>query len=72
MIKNELVFVNGDGETNRDFCQIDNTVHVNLLAAVTDDPDVMGQRYNVAVSDRITLNQFSGRYARRFNRAFPT
>ena len=57
MIKNEQVFVNGDGETSRDFCFIDNTVQINLLAATTDNLDALGQVYNVAVGDRTTLNQ---------------
>jgi len=57
MIKNEPVFINGDGETSRDFCYIDNTVQANLLAATTDNPDAAGQVYNVALGDRTTLNQ---------------
>jgi UDP-N-acetylglucosamine 4-epimerase len=57
MIKNDPVFVNGDGETSRDFCYIDNTVQTNLLAATTDNPEAVGQVYNVAVGDRTTLNQ---------------
>jgi UDP-N-acetylglucosamine/UDP-N-acetylgalactosamine 4-epimerase len=57
MIKNEPVYVNGDGETSRDFCYIDNTVQVNLLAATTDNPQALDQVYNVAVSDRTSLNQ---------------
>jgi len=57
MIKNEPVYVNGDGETSRDFCYIDNTVQANLLAATTDNPEAVDQVYNVAVSDRTALNQ---------------
>ncbi|BAN35162.1 nucleoside-diphosphate-sugar epimerase [Sulfuricella denitrificans skB26] len=57
MIKNESVFINGDGETSRDFCYIDNTVQANLLAATTDNPDAVDQVYNVAVGDRTSLNQ---------------
>ncbi len=57
MIKNEPVFVNGDGETSRDFCYIDNTVQANLLAATTGNPDAVNQVYNVAVGDRTDLNQ---------------
>lgn len=57
MIKNEPVFVNGDGETSRDFCYIANTVQANLLATTTDNPDAVAQVYNVAVGDRTTLNQ---------------
>lgn len=57
MIKNEPVFVNGDGETSRDFCYINNTVQANLLAATEDNPDAVAQVYNVAVGERTTLNQ---------------
>lgn len=57
MIQNEPVFINGDGETSRDFCYIENTVQANLLAATTDNPDAKNQVYNVAVGDRTTLNQ---------------
>jgi UDP-N-acetylglucosamine 4-epimerase len=57
MLKNEPVYVNGDGETSRDFCYIDNTVQANLLAATTDNPQALDQVYNVAVSDRTNLNQ---------------
>ena len=56
MIKGEDVFINGDGETSRDFCFVDNAVQANLLAA-TAGPDVKNQVYNVAVGDRTTLNQ---------------
>lgn len=56
MIRNEDVFINGDGETSRDFCFIENTVQANLLAATTPDPEARNQVYNVAVSGRTTLN----------------
>lgn len=49
------VFINGDGETSRDFCFIENAVQANLLAAVADD-SAKNQVYNVAVGDRTTLN----------------
>lgn len=57
MIQNEPVFINGDGETSRDFCYIENTVQANLLAATTTNSDAKNQVYNVAVGDRTTLNQ---------------
>lgn len=57
MIRNEPVYVNGDGETSRDFCFIDNTVEANLLAATTQNADATNQVYNVALSERTTLNQ---------------
>ncbi|GHF99203.1 NAD-dependent epimerase/dehydratase family protein [Thalassotalea marina] len=55
MIKGEQVFINGDGLTSRDFCYIDNTVQMNILAATASD-DVKNEVYNVAVGDRTTLN----------------
>ena len=57
MIKGEPVYINGDGETSRDFCFIANVVQVNLLAAATDNPDATNQVFNVAVGGRATLNQ---------------
>ena len=57
MIKHEPVYINGDGETSRDFCYIDNTVQANLLAATTENSDATNQVYNVAVGDRTTLNE---------------
>lgn len=57
MINDEDIFINGDGETSRDFCFIENTVQANLLAATAADADVRNQVYNVAVSGRTDLNQ---------------
>ncbi len=55
MINGDDVFINGDGETSRDFCFIENTVQMNILAA-TAGKEVKDQVYNVAVGDRTTLN----------------
>lgn len=55
MIKGEEVFINGDGETSRDFCFIENTVQMNILAATAED-EAKDNVYNVAVGDRTTLN----------------
>lgn len=61
MIKGETIFINGDGETSRDFCFITNTVQANLLAAATDNPQAINQIFNVALGDRTTLNElFNG------------
>lgn len=57
MIQGQDVFINGDGETSRDFCFIENTVQANLLAATTSSEAAKNQVYNVAVGDRTTLNQ---------------
>jgi UDP-N-acetylglucosamine 4-epimerase len=57
MIAGDDVFINGDGDTSRDFCFIQNTVQANILAATTQDDEARNQVYNVAVGDRTTLNQ---------------
>jgi len=56
-LKGETIYINGDGETSRDFCYIDNAVQANLLAATTDNPDAVDQVYNVALNTRTTLNE---------------
>jgi UDP-N-acetylglucosamine 4-epimerase len=57
MIKDEPVYINGDGETSRDFCFIENVCQVNLLAATSENTAAYNQVYNVAVGDRTSLNQ---------------
>jgi len=57
ILNREDVFINGDGETSRDFCYIDNTVQINLLAATTEDDDAIDQVYNTALNDRTSLNK---------------
>jgi UDP-N-acetylglucosamine 4-epimerase len=56
LIRNQPLRINGDGETSRDFCFIDNVVQANLLAAMA-GKDAVNQVYNVALNDRTTLNQ---------------
>ncbi|MGB6242847.1 MAG: NAD-dependent epimerase/dehydratase family protein [Castellaniella sp.] len=56
MIRDQDVVINGDGETSRDFCYIDNVVQANLLASVAQGEGV-NQVYNVAFNARTSLNQ---------------
>ncbi|HBT33173.1 MAG TPA: LPS biosynthesis protein WbpP [Pusillimonas sp.] len=56
MIRNETVKINGDGETSRDFCFIENVVQMNVLAAAASG-DAVNQVYNVAFNARTSLNQ---------------
>jgi UDP-N-acetylglucosamine 4-epimerase len=56
-IGGEPVYINGDGETSRDFCYVENAVQANLLAATTEEPAALNQIYNVAVAERTTLNE---------------
>jgi UDP-N-acetylglucosamine/UDP-N-acetylgalactosamine 4-epimerase len=57
MIKNETLLINGDGETSRDFCYVENVVQANILSATITNQDAINQVYNVAVNERTTLNQ---------------
>jgi UDP-N-acetylglucosamine 4-epimerase len=57
LLKREPVYINGDGETSRDFCFIENVVQANLLAATTSNPEAINQAYNIALGERTTLNK---------------
>ncbi|OZI55842.1 NAD-dependent epimerase/dehydratase family protein, partial [Bordetella genomosp. 1] len=59
MIQGQTVTINGDGETSRDFCYVDNAVQANILGAMASD-EARNQVYNVAFSGRTTLNQLFG------------
>lgn len=59
MVRGEDVFINGDGQSSRDFCFIENAVQANLLSAIADD-SAKNEVYNVAVGDRTTLNSLFG------------
>lgn len=57
MIKGEPIFINGDGETSRDFCYVENAVQANLLSAMMTNQEKNSYIFNVAVGDQTTLNQ---------------
>ncbi|MFQ1063476.1 SDR family oxidoreductase [Bordetella trematum] len=59
MIRGETVTINGDGETSRDFCYVDNAVQANILGAMA-PAEGRNQVYNVAYGGRSTLNQLFG------------
>jgi UDP-N-acetylglucosamine 4-epimerase len=49
--------INGDGNFSRDFTYIDNVIHMNELAMLTDNPNAINTVYNTAFGDRTTLLQ---------------
>lgn len=57
LLRGEPCVINGDGETSRDFCYVENAVQANLLAARTMDERAVNEVYNVAYSERTTLNE---------------
>jgi UDP-N-acetylglucosamine 4-epimerase len=71
LIRNQPLVINGDGETSRDFCFIDNVVQANLLAATADAPEAVNQVYNVALNQRTSLNQLYGMMVALLRTHFP-
>jgi len=57
LIKGETIYINGSGQTSRDFCYIQNVVQMNLLAATSTEPGAVNQVYNTALNARTTLNE---------------
>ena len=55
MITDDIVTINGDGLTTRDFCYVANAVQANIRAALAPD-EAQGEVYNVAVGDRTSLH----------------
>ncbi|MEA1954132.1 MAG: NAD-dependent epimerase/dehydratase family protein, partial [Campylobacterota bacterium] len=49
LLQGEDVYINGDGETSRDFTYIDNVIQMNLLAGTTTNSEAFGEAFNVAV-----------------------
>lgn len=56
LIDNQEVRINGDGLTSRDFCYVSNAVQMNILAATADAKN-KDNVFNVAISDRTSLNE---------------
>lgn len=71
MIGNEALFINGTGETSRDFCYIDNTVQANILAACSQVDGAANQVYNVAYGERTSLNELFTLIQERVGKVFP-
>jgi nucleoside-diphosphate-sugar epimerase len=57
----------GDGEQSRDFTFVHNAVHANLLAARS-ARKLAGEVINVAIGQRITVNQLASEMARLLNK----
>lgn len=59
LLRGDTVIINGDGQTSRDFCFVDNAVQANLLAATTPTA-ASHEAFNVAVGEQTTLNELFG------------
>jgi len=71
MIRGEEVFINGDGETTRDFCHVANVVQANILAATAKSPEAVNQVYNVALGQQTALNELFACLRERLVARFP-
>jgi UDP-N-acetylglucosamine/UDP-N-acetylgalactosamine 4-epimerase len=71
MIHGRPVYINGTGETSRDFCYIENVVQANILAGTTDNADAINQVYNVALGGRTTLNELYEMIRSRLEPRYP-
>jgi UDP-N-acetylglucosamine 4-epimerase len=65
MIKGETIYINGTGETSRDFCYVENVVQMNLLAATTPRQEAVNQVYNTALNERTSLNELFAKLCQR-------
>lgn len=59
-LKNEAPFINGDGETSRDFTFVENAVQANMRALFTEEI-IKHQVFNIAFGERTTLNELWGK-----------
>ena len=50
-------YINGDGQTSRDFCYIENAIQMNILASLADNESALNQVYNVGLNDQTSLNE---------------
>jgi len=57
MITGQPIYINGSGETSRDFCFVENVIQINVLAALCSDAAAVNQVYNTALNVRTTLNE---------------
>jgi UDP-N-acetylglucosamine 4-epimerase len=72
MIKGEPIYINGDGETSRDFCYVANAVQANLLAATTALAATPESKvYNIALGDCTTLNMLYSQIKAKLLPSYP-
>jgi UDP-N-acetylglucosamine/UDP-N-acetylgalactosamine 4-epimerase len=71
ILNGEDVLINGDGNTSRDFCYVENVVQANLLAAAANNPRAINQVYNVAVGEKTTLNELYAELHRFLGGIYP-
>jgi UDP-N-acetylglucosamine 4-epimerase len=71
LLEGATITINGDGETTRDFCFVENVVQANLLAATTASSAAVGEVFNIGCGERTTLNELFLLIRRHLARFFP-
>ena len=71
ILHNEDLFINGDGETSRDFTYIDNVIQANILAGTTTNEKAFGEAFNTAIGGRETLNNLYYSIVKSITRNLP-
>ena len=71
LLGDQSIFINGDGETSRDFCFIENCVQANILAATVEAKEAVNQVYNIAFGENTTLNTLFELIRERVSHKFP-
>jgi UDP-N-acetylglucosamine/UDP-N-acetyl-alpha-D-glucosaminouronate 4-epimerase len=71
MLRSEAVHINGDGQTARDFCYIENVIQANFLAGTVEAADAVGEVYNVAIGEQTSLNALHATLARMLAERVP-
>ncbi len=56
IMKNQPVYINGDGEQTRDFTFVDNAVQVNIKGMLTTNAEALNKVYNVAIGENYSVN----------------
>ena len=51
------MYINGDGEQTRDFTFVENAVQGNINALFTMEKEAIGKVFNIAVSEKISVNK---------------
>jgi UDP-N-acetylglucosamine 4-epimerase len=71
ILNGEDVYINGDGETSRDFTYIDNVVQANIMAGMATNSEAFAKAYNTAAGGRETLNNLYNAIAKGLKENLP-
>ncbi len=56
IMKQQPVYINGDGGQTRDFTFVDNAVQINVKGMLTENAEALNKIYNVAIGENFSVN----------------